>query len=214
MKYIIFVLLLLFSCEQALSPKKLVTKSISAHGLSGNHSIAFKFREKEYDVKRFNGEFKYRRFFKDTLDVLSNNGFSRSVDNRLINLSKADSAKYSESLNSVIYFSFLPLSLHDEAVHLKQLDDEFYKNENYFTLEVTFSEENGGTDFDDRFIYWINKESFLIDFFAYSYSVNGGGNRFRSVSNRHNLNDIILSDYGNYKFKNNSNKIDDYLSFY
>ena len=213
MKKILIIAACFLSCEQAITPTELVEKSIAAHGLIGNHNIEFEFRGKLYDVLRKNGEFEYKRIYNDTIDILNNDGFTRSTNNKFLSISVKDSNYLSATLNSVIYFSFLPLPLLDEAVHLALLENESIKKESYYKLEVTFSEENGGTDFEDRFLYWINKRTFLIDYMAYSYTVNGGGSRFRAVSNRHKMGDMILSDFDNYKFSDKNTKIDDYVSF-
>ena len=78
--------------------------------------------------------------------------------------------KFSESVNSVHYFSILPYGLNDRAVQKKLLGEVKIKGDNYYKIEITFSKENGGVDYDDIFIYWIKKENFKIGFVAYKYN--------------------------------------------
>jgi hypothetical protein len=68
-----------------------------------------------------------------------------------------------------------------------------------FQDKVTFSQEGGGEDFEDVFVYWINKETFLMEYFGYSYLTDGGGIRFREAINQREVGGIIFSDYMNYE---------------
>ena len=115
--------------------------------------------------------------------------------------------KFSESVNSVHYFSILPYGLNDKAVQKKLLGESKIKGDKYYKIEITFSKENGGVDYDDVFIYWIKKENFKIGFVAYRYNTNGGGIRFREVRKEHFIAGISLVDYNNYKPINSSIKI-------
>ena len=57
----------------------------------------------------------------------------------------------------------------------------------------------GGVDFEDVFVYWINKENYKLDYLGYLFHVNGGGTRFREVNQEHILQGIRLASYNNYK---------------
>jgi len=76
---------------------------------------------------------------------------------------------------------------------------EKVKNVLYEVIEVTFDKEGGGKDYDDEFYYWINRETYLIDYLAYNYQVGKGGVRFRSAYNKRNIAGITFQDYINYK---------------
>jgi hypothetical protein len=69
----------------------------------------------------------------------------------------------------------------------------------YYKIKVSFSKEGGGEDFEDVFVYWINKDSYLMEYFGYSYISDGGGIRFREAINTRKAGGIIFSDYVNYK---------------
>jgi hypothetical protein len=84
-------------------------------------------------------------------------------------------------------------------VYKKLLKSSTLKGKEYYKIEVTFSKDGGGEDFDDVFIYWIGKEDFLLDYLAYSYHTNGGGKRFRVLKEQCVKNGIRFVDYHNYK---------------
>jgi hypothetical protein len=93
----------------------------------------------------------------------------------------------------------LPFGLNDKAVQKKLLASSTINEKEYYKVEITFSEDGGGEDFEDVFIYWIGKDDFLIDYLAYSYHTNGGGKRFRVLKEQCVKNGIRFVDYYNYK---------------
>ncbi|AUC16773.1 hypothetical protein BTO06_17195 [Tenacibaculum sp. SZ-18] len=186
--------------------EKIVNNTIEAHGgeLYDEASYRFSFRNKEYTFINKENEFKYTlkkvSNKKDTvLDILENGVFTRRVNGKQVSLSEEDASKYGESLNSVVYFATLPHKLNDSAVKKLYKGEIEIKGENYDVIEVTFKQEGGGKDFEDKYYYWINKKSHKMDYLAYTYKVNGGGVRFRSSYNRINVGGIIFQDYINYK---------------
>jgi hypothetical protein len=89
--------------------------------------------------------------------------------------------------------------LNDKAVHKKRLPSVNIQGKEYYKIEITFSENGGGKDHEDVFIYWIGKEDFMMDYLAYSFYTNGGGKRFRVVKNQQVVNGIRFVDVDNYK---------------
>ena len=81
----------------------------------------------------------------------------------------------------------------------KLLPSSTIKGKEYYKIEITFSKDGGGEDFEDVFIYWVGKKDFLIDYLAYSYHTNGGGKRFRVLKEQCNVKGIRFVDYHNYK---------------
>ena len=209
MRYLAVLLLLcLMACEpseQKLTAQEIIDKTILFSGADkvANSKITFKFRENSYAAIRKKGIFKlFRTYRKDSLiikDVLKNNGYERSINAKLVNVADSMIAKYRNSINSVHYFSVLPFGLNAAAVNKKLLKSATLKGKEYYKIEVTFSKEGGGDDFDDVFIYWIGKEDFLVDYLAYSYHTNGGGKRFRVLKEQCIKNGIRFVDYHNYK---------------
>ena len=110
-------------------------------------------------------------------------------------------ARYSRSVNSVLYFIQLPFGLNDQAVNKRYLGQSIIRGEPYDMVEVTFQQESGGEDFQDVFIYWFHHENNTMDYFAYSYEVNEGGLRFRAAINPRVVEGILFQDYENYEAK-------------
>ena len=214
MRYLIFFyLLFLISCtqvEKALSAEQIIEKAILFSGADkiGNSEVSFKFRDIKYVAIRKNGNFQlFRTFTKGSVsikEVLTNNGLQRLINMKVVKVPDSMVSVYSNAINSVHYFSVLPFGLKDKAVRKKLLKATILKGKEYYKIEVTFSEDGGGEDFEDVFIYWIGKEDFLIDYLAYSYHTNGGGKRFRALNEACLKNGVRFVDYLNYKPLNSS----------
>ncbi len=212
------ICIVIFSCkpiDNEFSAQEIIDKSISASGVEkiANAELSFKFRDKYYIASRKNGIFNLNRVFienNDSInDVISNSGFERIKNSKPIKVQDSMALKYSESINSVHYFSVLPFGLNDKAVKKNLLGESEIKGKNYYKIKITFLKEGGGVDYNDVFIYWIEKENFLIGYFAYTFKINGGGKRFREVRNEHLIDGIRFVDYTNYKPKDNNIKLYD-----
>lgn len=199
------IVLFLLSCEQSSEAEKVIDRAIEAHGGKRfeKAKISFSFREREYGIFKSPDFFEYTREFTDSTgrvkDVLNNAGFIRTVDGIPVELEDKWIRAYSNSVNSVAYFAFLPYGLNDPAVYKEYLGETEISGQGYHVVKVTFSEDGGGEDFEDEFLYWINQDSYLIDYLAYSYLTEGGGVRFRKAGNRHEIEGLVLQDYENYK---------------
>tara|TARA_R110001592_G_scaffold321985_4_gene600818 strand:- start:5931 stop:6686 length:756 start_codon:yes stop_codon:yes gene_type:complete len=210
MKYL-FILLVSFLTsnilsQEVLTAQQIIDKTMMASGANkvANSEITFKFRDKKYSAVRKNGEFKLARLFKNKFsdteqDQLTNDGYAKYVNGHEFPVLKEKAKSNENAINSVHYFSVLPYGLNDSAVHKKLLPSVEIKGKEYFKIEVTFSEDGGGEDFEDVFIYWIGKKDFLIDYLAYAYHTNGGGKRFRVLKEQCVKNGIRFVDYHNYK---------------
>ncbi|MGB0389947.1 MAG: DUF6503 family protein [Salibacteraceae bacterium] len=182
-----------------------IDQSVAAHGvLPKKYSLSFDFRDKLYKGVINEGNYALTREFStgdSTIrDLLTNDSFMRSINGDSVLVSEERIQAYSNSINSVFYFTLLPWKLKDPAVNAEFLGINKNKSGNHYTIKVSFNQEGGGDDFEDQFMYWFNTETHLLDFFAYSYNTNGGGVRFRSVEYRHNTSaGHILQDYVNYK---------------
>ena len=190
MRNLLFLVVLVFaSCKQketSLTAQQIIDQSILANGadLVANAQIEFDFRDNAYTAIRANGIFKLIKSFKNNnfdliSDVISNTGFRRTLNGNLIHIPDSIATEYASSVNSVHYFSVLPYGLNDKAVKKKLLGTSSINSKEYYKVEISFTEDGGGEDFEDIFIYWINKTSFKIDYLAYSFHVNGGGKRKR-----------------------------------
>ncbi len=217
--YSFIIGLVLGACEQKKSNENLaetvLKKSIQVSGGESikNSTISFQFRDRNYKAVRNNGSFKLERNFIDSTrtisDQLSNSGFQRFINDKFQTISDSIAAKYSNSVNSVHYFSVLPYGLDDPAVNSQYLGLKNLKGKEYHKIKVNFEEIGGGADFEDVFIYWIGKEDHKLDYLAYDFHVNGGGIRFREAFNERFIKGIRFVDYYNFKpINKNSNLLE------
>ena len=195
---------LILSCsktESEFTAQQIIDKSIKASGadIVSQSKIAFTFRDKGYLATRNNGQFEFTRSFDSIKDVLSNTGFMRFIDGEQVVLTDSLANNYKNSVNSVHYFSVLPFGLNEAAVQKKILPSVVIKGQPYYKIEVRFSEEGGGEDFEDVFVYWVHQKSFLIHYLAYEFHTNGGGFRFREVTSEEIIAGIRFVNYANYK---------------
>ena len=222
MKPVILLLIVafFFSCKQEKDLSKLSATAIidraidvACNGNCDQTIISFTFRDRKYKSTRLGSDYQLERFKTDSLnvvhDVLSNTGFKRFVNDSLIVLPDSIALNIADGVNSVHYFIQLPFGLNAAAVHKKLLGEDSIKGVGYYEIEVTFSEEGGGTDFDDRFVYWIHKENFTVDYLAYRYATNEGGMRFREAYNIRVIEGIRFVDYNNYKPNSLDGKLED-----
>lgn len=214
--YTILILILCFnSCkrEVAVDAQDIIDKAIVQAGGERYYSskIEFDFRDKNYCALRNKGDFKLERTSVNntivTTDIVSNAYFIRLENEVQVNLPDTTKTKLANSVNSVHYFSVLPYGLNDKAANKTYLKEVTIKGKPYHKIKVTFSQEGGGTDFDDVFIYWIDTNTYHVDYLAYEFHVNGGGLRFREAYNERIVNGIRFVDYNNYKPKDKNAKL-------
>ncbi len=187
--------------------EQLVTDAIKAHGGDAykTANISFIFRGKNYHFKNDGVNYLYEltekkedsSTWKHTLD---NGDFQIEVDGEIKQFDEKKADSYKNALNSVIYFATLPSKLQDPAVIADYKGETFINDTAYHLVVITFNKEDGGKDFEDKFLYWIHHKTKLIDYLAYSYEdKEGSGSRFRKAYNRREIEGIIFQDYINYK---------------
>lgn len=211
-KLLIFLsIILVTACQdekEQFSAEEIINKTIENAGGENyrNATVEFKFRDNKYKSTRKGGEFHLEREMKDSVnsirDEISNTGFKRFINDSLVTLPDSLENKYTGSLNSVHYFAHLPYGLNDKAVNKKLEGDAEIKGKPYYQLKVTFSQNGGGTDHHDEFVYWIHKENFTVDYLAYKFHTNDGGLRFREAYNPRVIEGIRFVDYKNYTQEN------------
>ena len=184
---------------------QIIEKAMQAHGstLLKNSLTTFHFRGTAYSIERDKGTINFSRTFfveGDTIkDIKTNSGVTRYRNGTQQTIADSILKKYDSSINSVAYFSQLPYSLDGPAVIKKYLGMDTIKGKKYHEIEVTFDENGGGEDHEDVFVYWVNEQSHLLDYLAYSYCEADCGYRFRESVNRTTHNGVIMQDYKNYK---------------
>ncbi len=189
-----------------LKAQEIIDKSINVHGGEKykDLNIEFDFRKRHYKVERKNGIYSYERIYSDEnnqeiQDKLSNDTFTRAINGEHVDLSEKQIAGNSNSINSVVYFVLLPYFLNDPAVMKDYVGEETIEGSDYQKIKVTFKQNGGGSDFEDEYLYWINKKTYTMNYLAYNFHVNGGGARFRSAYNNRIIKGIRFADYINYK---------------
>jgi len=204
-----------FACDTKTEADKIVDESIAAHGGDAfkNSLIEFDFRAIHYTIYKTESEFEYIREFSDSTgtvkDVLNNFGFVRTVNGTKIDtLTEERIGAFSRSVNSVAYFAYLPYGLNDASARKKHLGETTLNGEQYDLIKVTFKQEGGGEDYDDEFLYWIGKEDKYVDYIAYSYRIDGGGVRFREVSDVIEVGGIRFQNYLNFKPDDKNTPVD------
>ncbi|MDP2687736.1 MAG: deoxyribose-phosphate aldolase [Aequorivita sp.] len=208
--YIILFLPLFISCKQEakqFTAQQIIDKTIENAGGEnyGAATIEFTFRDTKYSSSRNNGNFELSRTFTDSLgeihDVLTNTSFERLVNGTKLILPDSTASKYSNSINSVHYFVQLPYGLNEASVKKKLMGEAEIEGKKYYEIEVTFTQEGGGADHEDVYMYWIAQKDFTIDYFAYKFYTDEGGIWFRKAYNPRMVSGLRFVDYKNYKVK-------------
>ena len=95
-----------------------------------------------------------------------------------------------------IYFCFLPFRLNDESVLKQDLGLEVWNGRDLHKVKVTF-QAGSSSDADDEYLYWFEPLSGRLEQFAYSFSGDPGGLRFRRATRFRRVGDILFFDQEN-----------------
>lgn len=205
------IIVLTISCSTPPpTAQEIVDQAIEASGTSPlkNGSATFTFRNIKYEYERDGGTYSYTRIQQDSSsievkDVLNNDDLVRFIAGQEAEITEEKRTAYTASVNSVLYFAFLPLSLNDAAVNKTSEGTVEINGTTYHKIRVTFAQEGGGEDFEDVFYYWFDTEDYSMDYIAYSYNEEdeGIGMRFRVAYNARIVNGVTIQDYKNLKPK-------------
>lgn len=220
--FLVFIVLLFASCaeeKKQLTADEIVDKAIKNAGGERykNAEINFVFRNREYSSKRQGGKFSFERKQTDSTgneihDILDNEGFQRKINDTLVEVVDSMKVAYGNSVNSVHYFVQLPFGLNAKAANKELIGKDSISGREYYEVKVTFSENGGGADHEDEYMYWIDTKNFEVDYLAYNFETNDGGLRFRKAFNHRIIEGIRFVDYENYKYDDLStplNELDD-----
>ena len=212
---------LLTGCPRPLPPgpqgdaeaRDLVFRAREAHGTDAYESaemLRFDFRGVAFEASRHrSGHTHYRRTTLDdqgrtVIDELADGGVARTVAGEPAALSDDEAARIHTAVNSVVYFATLPAALTDAAVRARALGVDSVMGQPHRLLEVTFDQEGGGDDWEDRYLYWLHPEQGTIEYLAYSYRLAPGadgptdtGHRFRRVIRVGDADGMRIQDYEN-----------------
>jgi len=188
-----------------LTAQDIVDRAIEASGGERytTSQIAFDFRDYHYEMKPSGqGRILKRSHEVDSgkvTDILQGKRFQRLLNGSPVKVPDSMAIKYSNSINSVHYFAYLPYGLNDPAVNKELLGEAHIGEQSYYKMRITFDRHGGGKDYKDVYIYWFNKKTFVPDYLAYLYHVDGGGLRFRKAYNERQVGGIRFVDYKNYQ---------------
>lgn len=190
---------------EAAAGRAFVERARAVHGAAvlDRATVRFTFRGDAFEVVRDGGLFRYTRAFRDTTgalvrDVLDNDGLRRERNGRRVDLDEDAYREAETVLNSVVYFALLPYNLADPAVRPRALGPDTVRGQPYERVEVTFLQEGGGRDWQDRFVYWIHAERGTMDYLAYAFHTGEGGTRFREAVDVRTVGGVRFADYLNY----------------
>ena len=208
------ILMLFFGCKQSpqnefkpLTARQIIDSAIAKSGGARylDHDVSYTFRDKRYkSTYRKGKKILIREMLADSAtitDVKTNSDFKRFINGEAITLPDTVSNAYANSVNSVHYFSRLPFGLNDPAVQKSLLGESRINGVDHYKIQVTFSEENGGKDFEDIYLYWFDKQTYKPTYLAYKFYTDGGGMRFREAYNERFVGGIRFVDYNNFKPK-------------
>ena len=213
MKYIyplcFLVFALLSGCktesDTTLQARQVVDSAIARAGGQGfrTNQIAFEFRKRTYESYLEDGQRVLARMTATDSGVIRDlrkgDYFERRWKDSLLAVTDSTARKWSNSVNSVHYFAYLPYGLNDAAVNKELIGKVRIGEKEYYKVKVSFDRQGGGEDFEDVFIYWFDIETFKMDFLAYEFHTNGGGLRFREGYDEREVGGLKFQDYINYK---------------
>ncbi len=202
---LLFVSLLIVSCQKEDKAQTIVEKAIAYHGGAAYDTVdlEFDFRDMHYIVQKTGSDFHYERLQTDSTeaeirDILTNAEAYRTIDGQKVSVPDSMMDKYKYSVNSVAYFLLLPAPLRDAAVQKEYVGEVTIKGKAYDKIKVFFTQEGGGKDHDDVFVYYFDKEDGSMDYLSYLYHVNETGMRFREAYNPQRVGGILVQDYINF----------------
>ncbi len=200
------IALIAAACQQGPEgPEAVVQAAIERHGgdvFEGVH-MQWDFRGIPFEVMRDDGRFRYQRTVTDSLgqavvQVIENEGSWIEVNGERRELDPRARARLETAVNSVVYFGFLPFRLDDPPVRLADLGTSQVEGQPYQKIQVTFQQEGGGPDWEDRFIYWFHETDHTLDYLAYREATEVETTRFRKAVNRREIAGLLVQDYENY----------------
>jgi len=218
MKYLVLAVLALAACDApAPGPQgdaealALLDRARIHHGSAAldDATLRFSFRGTPFVAVRDHGRFRYSRTITDSLgrtveEVVDNDGAHRFVDGAEVGLDAAEAGRLTTAVNSVVYFALLPAPLADPAVRARLLTPDRVGGQDYDRVEVTFAQDGGGADFQDRYVYWLRQGDGQIGHYAYTFDVTPGdtaraatGTRFRVPIGEQRVGGVLVQNWRN-----------------
>jgi len=95
-----------------------------------------------------------------------------------------------------VYFVYLPFRLNDDSAIKQDLGMEIWNDRPLHKVKVSFV-PGSSSGAEDEFLYWFDPETARLEQFAYSFSGDPGGLRFRTAFDYRRVGGILFFDQEN-----------------
>lgn len=197
---------------------QLFQKTLNTHGLTKFETslLKFNFGTTEYTITELNNRALYtmtRYLDHNVYKAIYDGGYlTYSINNELQEDSDFPYQIVQRSLYGFAYCYSIPFSLQTNDVILERKTDVEIRNQDYYTLDVTFTKIPDTPE--DQIILYINKETNIIDYTAIKHLLTDFKPQFRRMINPRYIDGILFQDYIQFSSDNDDLKIDQYYSKY
>ena len=190
--------------KQSVSPAwyRRILKAAGNEAYASRYATAFRFRNATFNLVANAGNYAYVRTQLNSagntvIDSLTNKGIARYIDGSPTELTPKDSIALFEQVNSVAWFARLPHVLEEPAVR-KDFLNLTGAGQNEVAFRVSFSQDGGGIDFKDSYVFWADTVKNELTKLAYVFYTGKGGVRLRELSEAEMCNGLWLGSWKNY----------------
>jgi len=206
-RYIIIGLLAVFaSCKtdtkQAVAipdTKRLLNLSVEKAGgdLFYKAEITFRHQGIAYKSRRVDTGYSLQRFLPDTLrtvDILSNNGMVRLQKSEQVPLDSVQKKNYGAAVEKVYFWLTAPFGFLNTSDSLDYLGEVVLAEKQYH--KISHQRQKG-----DVLVYWINTETFAMEYLAHRLDTDRRQLRFLEVIQPNTIEGIRFKNYRAYRPK-------------
>jgi len=219
----VIILMLVFSCKEkdTLTAKDILSESYKAYNSDAffNSTIKFNIKDLEYPLHRKGHiqDFEVVRKVDTTTykATYSNGSTSYIVNDKELPQTSMARLFIQIKLEGISYLFSIPHVFDQNAVIPKRLEDVTIKNKEYYAVDITFTRLDEEEP-ENEFILYINKENFLVDYYAQDYDLAAPVKRleFRVAHNFRTIEGITLADYFVLKSKSEDEKLSNLFKLY
>lgn len=127
----------------------------------------------------------------------TNDGVRAWEDGALVSVASERERALRDWVMARVYFCFLPFRLNDASVFKQDLGIETWQGRALHRVKVTFV-PGSSSGADDEYVFWFDPLSGRVEQFAYSFSGDPGGLRFRRAFNYRRVGEILFFDQENW----------------
>ncbi len=197
---LLIVLTISASCkkEPTYSALQILQKSSDSAGYSilKNSEITFNIKDFHYKINRRGHDVEYIvERTQDTTTYLAT--YRNGLTEYFVNTEKQPPGTYelftNTRLEGLVNSLSIPHIFLDYGVKAQREEDVTIRQKTYFTLNVSITNPDPEKE-DDIFILYIDKETFLVDYFADQYQLTGNKKLFRRLYNSRYVNGVRFYD--------------------